>query len=183
MDREPDQALAERLRRGDGAAFRQLVLKYQRPLYNAAYRVLGREEDARDITQVVFLRIAERLDGYDARYKLFSWLYRIALNESLNLLRRAGREEPLADDADETVIGESADPESQMAAAQVSREVQRALMRMKFTDRAVLTLRHFSECSYEEIADILELKVETVKSRLFEARGRLRLLLKDMATA
>ena len=111
MDREPDQALVERLRRGDGAAFRQLVLKYQRPLYNAAYRVLGREEDARDITQVVFLRITQRLDGYDARYKFFSWLYRIALNESLNLLRRAGREEPLADDADETVIGESADPE------------------------------------------------------------------------
>lgn len=183
MDREPDQALVERLKRGDGAAFRQLVRQYQRPLYNAAFRVLGREEDARDITQVVFLRVAEKLDGYDARYKFFSWVYRIALNESLNLLRRAGREEPLADDADETVIGEGADPESQMAAAQVSREVQKALMRMKFTDRAVLTLRHFSECSYEEIADILELKVETVKSRLFEARGRLRLLLKDVVTA
>ncbi len=175
--------LVERLRRGDGGAFRQLVLKYQRPLYNAAYRVLGREEDARDITQVVFLRIAERLDGYDARYKFFSWMYRIALNESLNLLRRAGREEPLEDDADEMAGAEGADPESQLAAAQVSQQVQRALMQMRFTDRAVLTLRHFSECSYEEIAEILELKVETVKSRLFEARGRLRQLLKHMATA
>lgn len=182
MDREPDDALVERLRRGDGAAFRQLVLKYQKPLYNAAYRVLGREEDARDITQVVFLRVAERLDGYDARYKFFSWVYRIALNESLNLLRRAGREEALEDDAEGTPA-EGADPESRLDAAQVSREVQRALMQMKFTDRAVLTLRHFSECSYEEIADILELKVETVKSRLFEARGRLRLMLKHMATA
>ena len=182
MDRESDEMLVERLRRGDSAAFRQLVLKYQRPLYNAAYRVLGREEDARDITQVVFLRIAERLEGYDARYKFFSWVYRIALNESLNLLRRAGREQPLGDDADERE-GEGADPESKLASAQVSREVQRALMQMKFTDRAVLTLRHFSECSYEEIASILELKVETVKSRLFEARGRLRLLLKDRATA
>jgi RNA polymerase sigma-70 factor (ECF subfamily) len=183
VDREPDQALVERLRRGEGAAFRQLVQKYQRPLYNAAYRVLGREEDARDITQVVFLRVAERLDGYDARYKFFSWVYRIALNESLNLLRRAGREEPLADDADETMGADGADPESHMAAAQVSQQVQRALMQMRFADRAVLTLRHFSECSYEEMAEILELKVETVKSRLFEARGRLRLLLKDMATA
>jgi RNA polymerase sigma-70 factor (ECF subfamily) len=183
VDREPDEVLVERLRRGDGAAFRQLVLKYQRPLYNAAYRVLGREEDARDITQVVFLRIAERLEGYDARYKFFSWVYRIALNESLNLLRRAGREEQLADDADETAGAEGADPESQLAAAQVSQQVQRALMQMKFTDRAVLTLRHFSECSYEEIAEILELKVETVKSRLFDARGRLRKLLKHMATA
>lgn len=172
--------LVERLRRGDNGAFRQLVLKYQRPLYNAAYRVLGREEDARDITQVVFLRIAERLEGYDARYKFFSWVYRIALNESLNLLRRAGREEPLEEGADER-DGEGADPESQAARAQIAREVQKALMRMRFTDRAVLTLRHFSECSYEEIAEILELKVETVKSRLFEARGRLRLLLKDMA--
>ncbi len=181
MDREPDDALVERLRRGDNAAFRQLVLKYQRPLYNAAYRVLGREEDARDITQVVFLRVAERLDGYDARYKFFSWVYRIALNESLNLLRRAGREEPLEDDADGMADG--ADPEARLGAAQVSKEVQKALMQMKFTDRAVLTLRHFSECSYEEIAEILELKVETVKSRLFDARGRLRTLLKHMATA
>ena len=182
MDREPDDALVERLRRGDGAAFRQLVLKYQKPLYNAAFRVLGREEDARDITQVVFLRVAERLDGYDARYKFFSWVYRIALNESLNLLRRAGREESLEDGAEGTPA-EDADPESRLDAAQVSKEVQKALMQMKFTDRAVLTLRHFSECSYEEIADILELKVETVKSRLFEARGRLRLMLKHMATA
>ena len=182
MDRQPDEMLVERLRRGDAAAFSELVQKYQRALYNAAYRVLGREEDARDITQTVFLRIAERLEGYDARYKFFSWVYRIALNESLNLLRRAGREELLGDDADERE-GEGADPESKLASAQVSREVQRALMQMKFTDRAVLTLRHFSECSYEEIADILELKVETVKSRLFEARGRLRLLLKDRATA
>ncbi len=183
MDREPDEVLVEGLRRGDGAAFRQLVLKYQRPLYNAAYRVLGREEDARDITQVVFLRIAERLDGYDPRYKFFSWMYRIALNESLSLLRRAGREEPLGDDADEMAGPESSDPESQLAAAQVSQEVQRALMQMRFTDRTVLTLRHFSECSYEEIAEILEVKVETVKSRLFEARSRLRTLLKHMATA
>ena len=182
MDREPDEVLVERLRRGDAAAFRQLVLKYQRPLYNAAYRVLGREEDARDITQMVFLRVAERLAGYDARYKFFSWVYRIALNESLNLLRRAGREEPLEDDAKE-MQAEGADPESKLGAAQVSKEVQRALMQMRFTDRAVLTLRHFSECSYEEIAEILELKVETVKSRLFEARGRLRTLLKHMATA
>lgn len=183
MDREPDEVLVEGLRRGDGAAFKQLVLKYQRPLYNAAYRVLGREEDARDITQVVFLRIAEKLDGYDARYRFFSWVYRIALNESLNLLRRAGREEPLEDDADEMAGPENSDPESQLAAAQVSQEVQRALMQMRFTDRTVLTLRHFSECSYEEIAEILEVKVETVKSRLFEARGRLRGLLKHMATA
>ena len=181
MDREPDDALVERLRRGDDAAFRQLVLKYQKSLYNAAFRVLGREEDARDITQVVFLRVAERLDGYDARYKFFSWVYRIALNESLNLLRRAGREEPLEDGGDGTPA-EDADPESRLDAAQVSKEVQKALMQMKFTDRAVLTLRHFSECSYEEIAEILELKVETVKSRLFEARGRLRGMLQHMAT-
>ena len=183
MDREPDEGLIERLRRGDDAAFRELVVKYQRPLYNAAYRVLGREEDARDITQVVFLRVAERLAGYDARYRFFSWVYRIALNESLNLLRRAGREEPLADDTEEIAGADDGNPETRLAAAQVSEQVQRALMQMKFTDRAVLTLRHFSECSYEEIAEILEIKVETVKSRLFDARARLRVLLKHMATA
>lgn len=173
--------LVKRCRQGDRGAFSQLVKRYQRTLYNAAYRVLGREEDARDITQVVFLRIAERLAEYDPRYKFFSWVYRIAVNESLNLLRKNAREEPLDGEADDMPGLESADPAWRMDAAQVSERVQRALMKMKFSDRVVLTLRHFSECSYEEIAEILQIEVKTVKSRLFEARQRLRPLLGDLA--
>jgi RNA polymerase sigma-70 factor (ECF subfamily) len=182
VDEDRDQALVERCRDGDRAAFTELVIRYQRPIYNAAYRVLGNAEDASDIAQVVFLRVAERLHDYDSRFKFFSWIYRIAINESLNLLRRAGREEPLDEDADPPAA-ESAGPEWQAHSAELSRRVQKALMSMKVDDRAVLTLRHFSECSYREIGDILDLQEKTVKSRLFEARQRLRELLKDLIPA
>ncbi len=95
MDNDPDIALVERCRNGDWAAFTELVVRYQRPIYNAAFWMLRKAEDANDITQVVFLKVAERLDEYDPRFKFFSWIYRIAVNESLNLLRRNRREEAL----------------------------------------------------------------------------------------
>ena len=182
MIKDPDEALVERCRKGDGAAFAVLVNRYQGPIYNAAYRVLGNAEDASDITQSVFLKIAERLDDYDPKYKFFSWIYRIALNESLNLLRRSGREEPLGDDED-LLPGDGRDPESQALGAELSARVQRALMKLKAQDRMVLALRHFSECSYREIADVLEIDEKTVKSRLFEARSRMRGLLHEVHAA
>ena len=182
MEEDHDSALVERCRNGDRAAFTELVVHYQRPIYNAAYRVLGNAEDASDIAQIVFLKVAERLDEYDPQYRFFSWIYRIAINESLNLLRRGAREEPLDED-DERADAESAGPESRASAAELSRRVQRALMSMRGDDRAVLTLRHFSDCSYSEIGEILELGEKTVKSRLFEARQRLRALLKDLMPA
>jgi RNA polymerase sigma-70 factor, ECF subfamily len=179
VDNDPDFALVERCRNGDWAAFTELVVRYQRPIYNAAFWVLRSAEDANDITQVVFLKVAERLDQYDPRFKFFSWIYRIAVNESLNLLRRDGREEALDDEID--LPGpDSADPEQQASAAQVARRIRSALMKMTTNDRAVLTLRHFSECSYQEIGQILDLDQKTVKSRLFEARQRLRDLLRDL---
>ncbi len=179
MERDHDQALVEGCRNGDRAAFAALVVRYQQPIYNAAYRVLGNAEDAADIAQAVFLKVAERLEEYDPRFKFFSWLYRIAINESLNLLRRNGREEPLDEEMD--IPGaDSANPEWQLGEAQVSRRVQGALMRMRAEDRVMIALRHFSECSYREIAAILELDERTVKSRLYEARSRLRGLLQDL---
>ena len=179
MERDHDRALVEGCRNGDRAALAALVVRYQQPIYNAAYRVLGNAEDAADIAQAVFLKVAERLEEYDPRFKFFSWLYRIAINESLNLLRRNGREEPLDEEMD--IPGaDSANPEWQLGEAQVSRRVQGALMRMRAEDRVMIALRHFSDCSYREIGAILELDERTVKSRLYEARSRLRGLLQDL---
>jgi RNA polymerase sigma-70 factor (ECF subfamily) len=178
-DNDTDQALVERFRKGDKEAFTELVIRYQRPIYNAAFWILRRAEDASDVAQTVFLRIAERLDEYDERYKFFSWIYRIAVNESLNVLRRHGREDALDDEID--YPGPASDnPEQRANDAQVSARIQSALMHMSINDRTVLTLRHFSECSYEEIGQILDLDEKTVKSRLHEARQRLRDLLKDL---
>lgn len=179
MDNENDQALLERYRNGDRAAFTELVVRYQRPLYNAAFWVLRSVEDANDITQIVFLKVAEQLDDYDPQYKFFSWIYRIAVNESLNLLRRNKREEALDDDVD-LPGSERSNPESQFGEAEVSRRIRSALMSLPTNDRIVLSLRHFSECSYQEIGQILDLDEKTVKSRLYEARHRLREVLKDL---
>jgi RNA polymerase sigma-70 factor (ECF subfamily) len=179
VDDDADRVLVERCRNGDREAFTDLVVRYQRPVYNAAFWVLRSVEDAQDVAQNVFLRVAERLDEYDGQFKFFSWIYRIAVNESLNLLRRHGREEALDDDIDiEDPNG--GDPESHLQSAQLSQRIRGALMTLSTNDRVVLTLRHFSECSYQEIAQILELDEKTVKSRLFEARQRLRGLLVDL---
>ena len=179
MIEDPDDVLVRRCRDGDRTAFVALVRRYRGPIYNCAYRVLGREEDASDITQGVFLKVIQRLDQYDPNYKFFSWIYRMALNDALNMLRDRGREDPM-DEGTEAPADERSNPETQVSEMQEAHRIQQALMRMKVSDRAVLTLRHFSDCTYEEIADIMELDVKTVKSRLFEARQRLRQLLVDL---
>jgi RNA polymerase sigma-70 factor, ECF subfamily len=178
MDNDVDQALVERYRKGDRDAFTELVIRYQRPIYNAAFWILRSADDANDIAQGVFLKVAEHLDDFDSQRRFFSWIYRIAVNESLNLLRRNGHEEWLDDEID-LPGADTANPEWQASDAERSRNIQRALMGLSASDRTVLTLRHFSECSYQEIAEILQIDEKTVKSRLFEARHRLRDALKD----
>jgi RNA polymerase sigma-70 factor (ECF subfamily) len=174
---ESDEALVVRCRGGDAGAFRTLIERYERPLYNAAYRVLGNADDARDVAQAAFVEVAERLDGYDPSHRFFSWIYRIAVNRALNVLRAKGREQALRD----LPRAPSGDPETRAAASELADRVQRALMTMSEHDRVVLTLRHFSGCSYREIGEVLGVEEKTVKSRLFEARQRLRASLHDLA--
>ena len=175
---DDDSRLVERCLEGDRDALAELVVRYQRPIYHLAYRMLGNVEDAQEITQGVFLKVAERLDEYDPGYKFFSWIYRITINASLNLLRRNGHEELRGEDSD--VADDRADPEASVIAAQQSALVQKALMGLKMENRVVLTLRHFSDCSYREISQILDVDEKTVKSRLYEGRQQLRSLLKDL---
>lgn len=148
------------------AAFEELVARYERVIYNAAYRMLGDREDAKDITQGVFLKAFENLGSFDQGGRFYSWIYRIAVNESLNLLGRRGRMEPLEAEQE----SESRGPEETLAGEELGRLVQEALMMLKPDYRAVVVLRHFAECSYEEIAGILQIPEKTVKSRLFSAR-------------
>jgi RNA polymerase sigma-70 factor (ECF subfamily) len=173
-----DQALVERYRQGDREAFTALMVRYQRPIYNAALWIVKSADDARDVAQDVFLKVAEHLDEYDANHRFFSWIYRIAVNESHNLLRRNGHEEAL-DDEIELPDPNGADPEARVGVVERTRSIERALSGMSVMDRTVIVLRHFSECSYQEIARILDVDEKTVKSRLFEARHRLRELLKE----
>ena len=166
----------QRYRDGDRSAFTDLVVRYQRPIFNAAFWITKRSEDAGDVAQTTFLRAAERIDDYDPRYKFFSWIYRIAVNVALNQVREHGRDDP-GDDETEVSAPDSVDPAHQLDARQQSQRLHAALMKLSANDRAVITLRHFGEESYADIAIALDIEEKTVKSRLFDARQRLRQLL------
>ena len=161
-----DHALIERCKSGERQALEDLVGLYERPIYNAAYRILGNPDDAADVTQVVFLKAFEHLDQYDSKYKLFSWIYRIAVNESINQLKRGKRQQPFYDNE----VAATDSPETALTAADLSREIQVGLMDLKEDYRTVIVLRHFSDCSYAQISEILQIPEKTVKSRLYSAR-------------
>lgn len=166
MNRSQDRELIERCKCGDRQALEQLVGDYERPVYNAAYRFLGNPDDAADVTQAVFLKAFEHLDQYDPKFKFFSWIYRIAINESINQVKRNSKQQPLDDD----VVSELRSPEDLAQSGDISRGVQSGLMDLQENYRAVVILRHFSDCSYQEISDILHIPEKTVKSRLYSAR-------------
>jgi RNA polymerase sigma-70 factor (ECF subfamily) len=170
-----EKALLKQSREGDRQALGELIGAYEKPLFNAAYRILGNPEDAADITQAVFLKVFERLDQYDPKYKFFSWIYRIAINESLNQLKRGKRQQPLED---RELVGPG-NPEAEAAAGDLSREIQAGLMGLTEDYRTVIVMRHFSECSYRQISEILQIPEKTVKSRLYSARQ----LMKDKLQA
>jgi len=136
--------------------------------------MLNNKEDASDVTQTVFLKVYENLDSFDPSRRFFSWVYRIALNESINVLGKQKRLEPLQHEpADD---GKS--PEQEVASAELSAEIQAALMTVKTEYRTVVILKHFLGCSYMEISEVLEIPEKTVKSRLYSARQ----MLKDALT-
>ena len=136
--------------------------------------MLNNVQDAEDVTQTVFLDAFLELRTYNPRYKFFSWIYRMTVNESLNMLKRRKPTVPLDDEFDIRAPGAAPD-----RAAEVQDRVGKALMSLKPDDRAVVVLKHFVSFSYQEIADVLEVPVRTVKSRLYTARERLRLTLRE----
>jgi RNA polymerase sigma-70 factor (ECF subfamily) len=178
-DLESDVELVNRCAAGDRKAFEALVVRYQGPIYNAAFRITGNEQDACDVAQTVFMKVAQRLDDYDRNRKFFSWIFRISVNEAINLVERR-RPEELLDDGDGSMAAQEDEPEARFEQRQVAERVQRALSTLRADERAVITLRHFSGCSYQEIAEILTVEEKTVRSRLYEARQRLAGLLIDL---
>jgi RNA polymerase sigma-70 factor (ECF subfamily) len=171
MSKPDDTKLIERCIEGDRQAFETLLIQYEKPVFNAAYRMLNNREDASDVTQTVFLKVYENFDSFDPSRRFFSWVYRITLNESINWLSKQSRLEPLQHDA----ADDGKSPEQEVASAELSNAVQTALMTIKTEYRTVVILKHFLGCSYMEISEVLEIPERTVKSRLYSARQ----LLKD----
>ncbi len=175
MSKGRDQALIERCKRGDRRALEQLLGDYERPVYNAAYRIVGNPDDAADVTQSVFLKAFERLDQYNPKFKFFSWIYRIAINESINQIKSNSKQQPLGDQE----IADLRGPDDFVRAGDLSRCIQGGLMSLQEDYRTVVVLRHFSECSYRQISEILHIPEKTVKSRLYSARQTMKADLKE----
>lgn len=166
---------AERVRDclgGNNQAFATLVERYEKPVYNVALRMLRNPEDARDIAQSVFLKAYQNLSSYDPQFKFYSWIYRMAINESLNILRVRGR---IAGPVDEQHPTDDAGPAESLAEDEERDAVLAAVDRLKPEYRAVIVLRYFVDQSHEDMGQALGIDAKTVKSRLFTARQ----LLKD----
>jgi len=175
MTRDQEIAMVRDCQQGDKKALDTLVRQLQTPVYNAAYRMLGSADEAADVTQTTFLKVFENIHRFDPKYRLFSWTYRIAVNEAIDQLRRRNRLEPLKSPP----ISDTDQPQEMTAASQLSREVQATLLELNEDQRAVIVLHYFSDCSYHDIGHILDLPEKTVKSRLFSARQQLKNRLKQ----
>jgi len=143
-----------------------IVARYEKPIFNMAYRMVHDFDDAADITQAAFVRAYEKIETFNPAYKFFNWLYRIAVNESINHLNRRKRNREFQVD----LPSGQPTPEDDFAQNELNHLLQRALMAMTFDHRVVIILKHLLFLSYREIAEVLDISEKTVKSRLFSAR-------------
>jgi RNA polymerase sigma-70 factor (ECF subfamily) len=165
---QDDAALVKRSLAGDQAAFEGLVSRYQKVLYTVALRMLGNPDDAKDATQTAFVKAYERLSSFDEQYRFFSWIYRILLNECLNMLRGRRPESELS-----PALATASGPFEAAVTGERRAQIQAALLQLTADYRAAIILRHFVGLSYDEMAEALGVPAKTVKSRLHTARQRL----------
>lgn len=175
-----DRALAERHRYGDPEAFAEVYRTYEELVFNLSLRLSGDPDRAADLTQEVFLRVYRHLEGFRGRSSLKTWIYRVTINHCRSRLRRRPlRFEPLERSGDDggDVVAEVADarrgPEELAMARDAGRLVQQALGELPRSFREAVVLRDIEELSYEEIAEVVGVRIGTVRSRI--ARGRRRL--------
>lgn len=170
---------------GKSAAFGQLVEKYQDRLYNTMVHAVGSPEDALDIVQEALVQAFVNLETFQQASAFYTWLYRIAFNVAASQRRRrrpsVSVEQVQQSCGDEPVDGQ-AGPEQQAEQQERCRQVQQAIATLGEEYRAVLILREIDGCCYETIAEILDIPVGTVRSRLHRARLQLRQQLKEVLT-
>jgi RNA polymerase sigma-70 factor (ECF subfamily) len=175
-----DEELVSRSIGGDADSFNQLVLRWERPIYALAYRVIGREEDARDVCQETFLRAFRALGGFRGQAKFSSWLYRIALNLCRDWVRRQRRTPvvQLPEDVDVMELAASREPtepiEDLVARRDLTRVVEKAMARLPEEQRTAIILKEYHGLTFQEIADLVGCPLSTVKTRLYQGLSVLR---------
>jgi RNA polymerase sigma-70 factor (ECF subfamily) len=182
-----DEELAERFQQGDTGAFETLVERYHRPLYHFAFRLLGRAEDAEDATQDTFVQVYGALPKARLDAPLRPWIYRIARNRCLDMLKRR---RPVLFSAlsadDEAAVPEVADaqplPDELAERADLQRLLSAAIAALAPPYREVVALRYASDLAFGEIAEVLGMPENTVKTRFQRAKAALREALRDLAS-
>ena len=168
-----EQELVERCREGDRQAQRELYDRTSERIYRVILKMTANPDDAFDLSQETYLKAFRRIESFDGRSSLATWLYRIAVNETLQFLRRAGRSQ-----ARLRHVSRPQDVESEAESTMVRTDVNDALAAVDPTDRAMLLLRYQEGLDYRAIAEVVGCAEGTVASRLNRARQRLRDILR-----
>ena len=171
---DPDVALMLRAAAGNQDAFEQLVVKYQRPVMNAAYRYTGNAAAAEELAQEVFIRVFRAAKNYRPEARFSTWLFTIVRNVCSNYRAREGKQD-LAESIEAqsesiVLVSRHQDPQESVIRKEAEEKVQQAILTLPDSLRLPLVLHHFSNRSYEEIAAILDLSLSAVKVRIHRAK-------------
>jgi len=185
-----DDQIIERTLAGETEAFSLLVQRWERPIYGLSLRMLGRDEDAQDVCQETFLAAFRNLRKFRGESKFSSWLYRIALNACHSRLRRSGTSAEQSIDAEDEAgrKHELADTASESLTDRLYRDqraniVRRALQTLPPEMRQIIVMKEYEELTFAEIAEVLQIPVSTVKSRLYTGLQQMRLRLEHLRPA
>lgn len=184
-----DRELVAQARSGDEAALRELIRRFERPVFSLIFRLVRHRETAEDLAQEAFVKAFQNLDRFDPRYKVSSWIFKIAHNHAIDHLRRRRVDtlsihgSPYALDAEEAreselaVAAPGASPEAAYEARELGSAIEQAIGRLRPAYRTAVLLRHVEGRAYEEIAEIMDLPIGTVKTYLHRARAELKAML------
>lgn len=189
FDRHQDLKTIKRCKRGEEPAFAEILARYRGPIYNLCYRMTRNPEDARDLGQEVFIKVFGLLDRFDEDYAFSSWLFRIATNHCIDHLRRnrmrfLSLDGAVGKDGQEYELqlpDRGPDPDQVIQRRQAVERLQEVIADLPPHYRAITLLRHDQQLSYEEIAEVLQLPLGTVKARIHRARNMIQHMLKARA--
>lgn len=170
---DEDNNLVTQTLSGNPKAYEKLIRKYHKQVFHIAGRLVKYTDDAEEITQSAFVKAYENLGSFNPKYKFFSWLYRIAINESLNFIREKRNSTEVTDEFQSG--GEN--PGEILDQAENGRKIDNALMELDIFYRVPVVLKHFMDYSYKELSILLNIPEKTVKSRLFTGRQILKEIL------
>ena len=185
----PENELIERCKNGDYSAFEQLVLEHQKKVYNIAFRIVGNIEDSMDITQEVFIRVYKSISGFSGESKISTWIYKITSNLCLDFLRKHknlgtnisidGAYKDENSDLKLQIEDKALKPDEKVETLLMQDAVRNAINELEISHKTIIILRDINGFSYNEIAEILDCSVGTVKSRISRARKNLKKILNE----